>query len=122
MYDECIEFIEDEENDFVSVCLYVEDGALAALGERINAAFEDAYMNGYNWDILISAYVRTRNPALANKVERDPEAGLASFSLAYSRENIQVMRSYKVLVHELLKDEGALFQFIRDTEPSIDWD
>ena len=64
LHDECIDFIEDEENDFVPFCLHVEDGALAALGERINEEFEDAYMNGYNWDILISAYVQNRDPAL----------------------------------------------------------
>jgi hypothetical protein len=51
--------LEMPEHDSISVCVYNENGGLLELGQRINARFEDAYMNGYNWDALIRFYVKS---------------------------------------------------------------
>ena len=43
-----------ESDDCISVTFYIEDEQVTALGERLAEICEDAYMNGYNWDALLS--------------------------------------------------------------------
>ena len=78
MYDNSIKLIEMQEHDSVSVCVYNEQDELFALGERMNARFKEAYMNGYNWDALIRYYVASVDPDLMGELETDPEAGMFS--------------------------------------------
>ncbi|MFA9499607.1 Imm51 family immunity protein [Mannheimia sp. E30BD] len=40
----------------IAVEFDLEDNRIFELGERINAEYEDAYMNGYNWAAFLRAY------------------------------------------------------------------
>lgn len=53
----------------------LEDNRIFELGERINAEYEDAYMNGYNWAAFLRAYLSIYRPSLLELLEEDPEAG-----------------------------------------------
>ncbi len=122
MYDESIALIEMPELDSISVCVYNEHDGLFALGERINARFEEAYMNGYNWDALIRFYVATVDPDLMDEVGTDPEAGMFAAYLSYSPENLAKMRRFESHVRKMLADEKALIAFIEEHRDEIEWD
>ena len=122
MYDESIKLFEEPDDDLISLCIYNEHDQLFALGERINARFEEAYMNGYNWEALISFYVAKHDPSLLSGVEPDPEAGMFSAHMSYSAENLEKMKRYEALVRSMLKDEGELMAFIAENEDEIAWD
>ena len=81
MYKDSIKLIEMSEHDSISLCVYCENDGLLALGDRINEQYEEAYMNGYNWDALISYYVTKKDPDLMSEIGTDPEAGAADRSL-----------------------------------------
>ena len=49
------------QND-VSVSFAVEDPKIMALGEKLKALCPDAYMNGYNWDVLFRYYLEHTSP------------------------------------------------------------
>ncbi|MGB1250389.1 MAG: Imm51 family immunity protein [Candidatus Promineifilaceae bacterium] len=122
MYDNSIQLIQMPEYDSISVCVHNEVDGLFALGERINARFEAAYMNGYNWDAVIQCYVRTLDPELMNDVQTSPEAGMFSAYMSYSPNNLAKMQRFEAHVRTILMDEDALMAFIEENQDKIEWD
>ena len=122
MYDNCIKLLAPQEGELIQVCVYNEMEGLFELGERINARFEEAYMNGYNWDALIRFYVAAIDPELMAEVETDPEAGSFAAYMTYSLENIEKMKRFESHVRSLVSDESALMAFIDDHYDEIEWD
>ena len=41
----------------IEILLNAEHEKILALGEKMNAAYEEAYMNGYNWEALLQYYL-----------------------------------------------------------------
>lgn len=122
MYDESIKLLEMPEHDSISLCVYNENEGLLELGERIHARFEDAYMNGYNWDALIRFYVGRIAPDLMAEVGTDPEAGMFSAYISYSPENLEKMKRFESHVRTMVADEATLMRFIEDYYDEIEWD
>lgn len=122
MYDESIKLLEMPEYDSISLCVYNENEGLFELGERINARFEEAYMNGYNWDAVIRFYVACLDPKLMAEIESDPEAGMYSARMNFSPENLEKMKRFESHVRAMLADEAELLKFIEDHCDEIEWD
>ena len=122
MYDESIKLLEMPEHDSISVCLYGEQEGLFELGERINARFPNAYMNGYNWDALVRFYVASVEPALMEEIESDPEAGMYSAYTSFSPGNLEKMKRFESHIRALVADEATLMRFIEDHYEEIEWD
>lgn len=122
MYDKSIKLIEMPEHNSISVCVYNEQSGIFELGERMGAEFEEAYMNGYNWDALISYYVATIEPDLVKEVGTDPEAGMFSAYMEYSQDNLIKMKQYETHIRTMLADEDKLMKFIKDNYEKIGWD
>lgn len=122
MYDDSIKLIENPEHGSISVCVYNENEGIFQLGERLNERFEEAYMNGYNWDALIRFYVGKVDPDLMKDVETDPEAGMFSAYMPHSVDNLEKMRRFESHIRKLVSDEAALFKFIDENVEAIEWD
>ena len=121
-YHDSIKLIEMPEHDSISVCVYNEHDGLFALGERINAKHEEAYMNGYNWDALIRFYVAQRDPNLMEEVETDPEAGMFSAYMSYSPENLEKMTRFESHIRAMVSNDEELIAFVDANVGEIEWD
>lgn len=122
MYEESIVLLEMPEHDSISVCVFNEQTGLFELGERIGEKYEDAYMNGYNWDALIRFYVAQADPKLMTNIDTDPEAGSFSAYTSFSDENLEHMKAFRQLVLQMVADEEKLMAFIETHYDEIEWD
>lgn len=122
MFSDNVKLLEMPEYNSISVCVYNENEGLLEFGERLNEKFEEAYMNGYNWDAVISCYVKSVDPELAEVVNSDPEAGMYSAYMEYSEENLEKMKRFEMHVKKMLSDEETLTKFIEENYDSIEWD
>mmetsp|Transcript_14131 Transcript_14131/g.21568 ORF Transcript_14131/g.21568 Transcript_14131/m.21568 type:complete len:124 (-) Transcript_14131:736-1107(-) len=123
MYENSVKLIEMKDTGSVSVCVYNENDDLFALSERINAKFEEAYMNGYNWDALIRHFVGKRDPDLLKAVDTDPESGMFSAYInGYSKENVDKMKKFQAHIRKLLENEEELMDYISKHRQEIEWD
>lgn len=122
MYENCIKLLDPKEGELLLVCVYNEMEGLYELGERIHARFEEAYMNGYNWDALIRYYVATLDPELMEEIETDPEAGSFAAYMPYSHSNIEKMKRFESHIRSMVSDELALMKFIEQNIDAIEWD
>jgi hypothetical protein len=117
-----ITLIEMPEHNSISVCVCIEQDRLLQVGERINGRFGHAYMNGYNWDVLISFYVQRVDPALMLEVQTDPEAGLFSAYIdGFNPTNLAKMKRLKSHVRTPLADESTHMRFIEQHVHEIEW-
>ena len=93
-----------------NVSVYFDVGAEKpfALGERLNAVCEMAYMNGYNWEALLNWYLGQTAPELLEGLESDPEAGSYVALYPLSPENEAKAEKLAGLIRSLVEGEEEL--------------
>ena len=121
MFEESIQLIEIADLGSISVCLYNENDEVFEIGERIHATYEEAYMNGYNWDALIRFFGKV-DPDLVADFRTDPEAGMFTAVFDHSEENLEKAKRFEAHLHKLLADEAAIFKLIGENREQIEWD
>lgn len=118
-------------NDYVSVIKYGnwvgvsfnnEHEKPFAIGEKMNAINEQAYMNGYNWDALFNYYLAENAPELLEGLEPDPEAGSYSAYYELSGENERKAQRFAELIASLIENEDELYRIVREKAGEIEWD
>lgn len=122
MFDDSIKLIEMPEHNSISVCVFSDNDGIFEFGERIYEQFDEAYMNGYNWDALITYYVNSVDPDLMKEVQTDPEAGMFSAYMGYTPDNLEKMKRFEAHIRTMLTDEETLLKFIADNYRKIEWD
>ena len=111
-----------ESDDCISVIFDIEDEQVMSLGERLAEICEDAYMNGYNWDALLSFYLRKKMRTLLIGMESDPEAGLYAAYYDDNEENLPRAQALADLIAELVEDGDELVEFVEEFGDEIEWD
>jgi hypothetical protein len=111
-----------EDNGCITVAFYIEDEKVMALGDRLAEICEDAYMNGYNWDALLTFYLRRKAPALLDGMESDPEAGMYAAYYDADDENRPRAEGLAELITELVADGDELCEFVEEYADEIEWD
>lgn len=99
-----------------------EDEKPFAVGEKMNEANEEAYMNGYNWDALFNYYLGRHAPELLEGLESDPEAGSYAAYYAPTPENEEKARKFVEIIRSLVENEEELCRIVREEGDEIEWD
>ena len=106
----------------IHVWFYNEDAKPFAVGQKMNEANPDAYMNGYNWDALFNYYLAKHTPEVLEGMESDPEAG--SYAAYYDPipENEEKARKFVEIIESLVENEEELCRIVREEGSEIEWD
>lgn len=108
--------------DCVHVCFDIEDAKILAIGEKMNDIYEEAYMNGYNWDAFLSYYFRKNDPDVLEGIEADPEAGMYAAFYPSTPENEQRAKRFVDAVRSLIEHEEELYRIVEESGDEIEWD
>ena len=108
--------------DTISVYFDVEAEKPFALGERLYAVCDMAYMNGYNWAALLDWHLAQTAPELLEGLEADPEAGSYVALYPLSPENEAKAEQLAALIRALVEGEDELFRILREHSDEIEWD
>ena len=106
----------------ISVCLYIEKDKIMAIGEKMNELNEEAYMNGYNWEVFIEAYLTKNKPELLEGLEPDPEAGAYYANYELNSTNEKKAAELVELLIGLVSNEETILEFVRTDGDNIEWD
>lgn len=106
----------------IDIWFYNEENKPLAVGEKMYALNEEAYMNGYNWDALFMYYLTQRAPELLIGLDSDPEAG--SYVAYYERnaENEAKAQQLAGIIVSLVENEEELYRLVREEGDKIQWD
>lgn len=119
---EAVRLVEDPDGGWVSATLSVTAPEVMELGQRINDRFEEAYMNGYNWEAVVIRYLREVDPDLSRELAFDAEASMMTASLVHSEQSVARMRAVESHLRAMLADGDALIEFIEQHRTEIEWD
>lgn len=106
----------------ISVCFYIEQDRIMALGDRLQAINENAYMNGYNWEALLLFYLRKQHPDILEDMGNDPEAGMYVAYYDLNAANEAKAEKLAGVIRELVEDETRLLDLVRANGDAIEWD
>ncbi len=106
----------------VTIMLDVGTPEMLELGEKINEINSDAYMNGYNWEALVSFYLEEHYPDLLDELDFDSEAGTFVAFYDRSKENEAKAIKVKEIFNKLIEEEDELLEIIRESGEDVDWD
>ncbi|MDL2216004.1 immunity 51 family protein [Ruminococcaceae bacterium OttesenSCG-928-N02] len=106
----------------VAVWFYNEADKVLAIGEKMYAINDRAYMNGYNWDMFFNYYLGKHAPDILNALEADPEAGSYVAFFAATPEGETLAVTFAKIIEELVEDEERLYKIVREEGDEIEWD
>ncbi len=114
-------FVNNEDGD-VGITFYIEQDKILAIGEKMNAICDDAYMNGYNWEAFLNYYLEKNAPEVLEGLESDPEAGMYSAYYEDAPDSLEKAEEFAGIIKSLIENEDKLYEFLRKEADNIEWD
>jgi hypothetical protein len=114
--------IKNEGSEEISVYFNIENDRVLSIGNKMNEINEQAYMNGYNWDVFLQFYLKKNNSDLLNGMETDPEAGTFVAFYESNDENEKKADRLVEIIASLIDNEEELYSIIRKEGSYIEWD
>lgn len=109
-------------DDKITVWFYNEDDKPFAIGEKMCAINENAYMNGYNWDAFFNYYLSENAPDILDGLDSDPEAGSYAAFYALTPENEVKAEKFVEIIISLIENQEEVYRIVREEGDEIEWD
>jgi len=95
---------------------------LAVMDARMGEVYEEAYMNGYNWDAFLNAYLAANAPELLDGLDADPEGSAYFATYPLTPEYRQKAEKFKQVIVDLIENDSKIFAFLEKHGGEIEWD
>ena len=109
-----------EHGDTISVYFNIEVDEVMSIGEKMESINEQAYMNGYNWEAFLNAYLHINNPTLLEGLDADPEAG--TYVALYDKSDSLKASKLIEIITELINNPDKIYSFLEENGEEIEWD
>ena len=106
----------------LSLTLDAGDDKVLAVGQKMEEANPDAYMNGYNWEAFFRWYLEKNAPDILEDLEPDPEGGTYVARWPLTPENEGKAKRFETIIRSLLEDGEELCRLVREEGDEIEWD
>ena len=117
-----VKVIKIEESNIISVCFYIEGDKVMAIGDKMNALNECAYMNGYNWEAFLNFYLSKSSSALLEGLNCDSEAGMYAASYELNEANEKKAAQFAEVIEDLVENEDKIYQVVKEFGEEVEWD
>ncbi len=112
-----------ETPNYTDILFIIESKKIMKIGEEMQKRCQNAYMNGYNWESFLNAYMKINCPEILEKLKSDSEAG--SYSIIFEEVNEQTKSMSKKLfdiIKNLVENEQLIYDFLEKHNDDIEWD
>lgn len=110
----------NEHDDQTSVYFDIEADEVMAIGEKMEAINEQAYMNGYNWEAFLQHYLKLNNPDLLDGLGADSEAGC--YVAIYDKAQTGKADGLIEVINGLVNNPAKIYSFLEANGDDIEWD
>lgn len=112
-----------ELDDCISVSFDAGDEKIMAIGAKMQERCEAAYMNGYNWEAFLNAYLEQNAPDILEELDSDPEAEMYSVYINDTGDAGKVVaEKLKKILDDLFNNEDDIYSFLEQYGDEIEWD
>ena len=109
--------------EYITVSFDAGNDDIMAIGEKMNEMYDEAYMNGYNWDAFMNCYLEQNAPEILEVIDSDPEADMYSVYFEdVSDENKELAEKLVQIIDDLLSSEARIISFLESNADVIEWD
>lgn len=112
----------DQNDEIISVMFYIEEDEVMEIGEKLHEIDENAYMNGYNWEAVLNAYMEINAPDILDVIDSDPEAGMYAAYFENTEEGVAAAHQLADIINTLVSDPKKLYSFVQEHSEDIEWD
>lgn len=112
----------NKSDETITLCFYIENAEIMAIGEKMNAINEEAYMNGYNWEAFLNYYLEQNAPDILEEMESDPEAGMYTAYYPLTEQNEIKANKFAEIICSLIENEEEIYKILRECSEEIEWD
>ncbi len=100
----------------------LDAGHCLAIGEKINEICDDAYMNGYNWEVLLTHYIEKnhRNIDLEH-FSFDSEAETCLL-LLQDKERVADLDMLYYMLCSVFENPQKLYDYVEEHGDEIEWE
>jgi hypothetical protein len=91
-----------------------------AIGQKMEAINEEAYMNGYNWEAFLNHYLQTNHPDLLDGLDTDSEGG--TYVALYDKADSDKADKLISVINGLVNNPDKIYSFLKDNGEDIEWD
>ena len=117
-----VKMFQSEDGTKIDIILDVVDDKVMAIGEKMNAICEEAYMNGYNWEVFLHHYLSKNAPEVLEGLVADPEADMYAALYENTQENQEKAGKFAEIIRSLIDNEEELYRFLQEEGAEIEWD
>ena len=110
----------NEDDDQTSVYFNIEADEVMAIGEKMEAINEQAYMNGYNWEAFLNHYLQINEPELLVGLDTDSEAG--TYVALYDKADSDKADKLIDVINSLINNPDKIYSFLEEEGNDIEWD
>lgn len=108
------------DEDQFSVYFNIEADQVMAIGERMEAINEQAYMNGYNWEAFLNHYLQNNHPELLDGLDTDSEAG--TYVALYDKSQAAKADKLVNVINGLIQSPDKIYDYLKKNDEDIEWD
>lgn len=117
-----ISITDNPEFDCINISFNIEHDKPFGIGGRMGEVYEEAYMNGYNWDAFLNAYLAANAPELLDGLDADPEGSAYFATYPLTPEYRQKAEKFKQVIVDLIENDSKIFAFLEKHGGEIEWD
>jgi len=117
-----IKLIISEEWQLIQIRFLMEENLIFEIGKKINKINNKAYMNGYNWAVLIEYILEKESPKFTDDLESMPEGGSYFMNYPLNEENQIKCKNIVSKIKQLIEEENQLYKIIEEESGFIEWD
>lgn len=110
----------NQHDEETSVYFNIEADEVMAIGEKMEAINEQAYMNGYNWEAFLDHYLEANHPDLLEGLDTDSEAG--TYVALYETADESKADELVAVIKDLVANPEKIYTFLKDNGEDIEWD
>jgi hypothetical protein len=108
------------DDDQTSVYFNIEADQVMAIGEKMEAINEQAYMNGYNWEAFLNHYLQNNLPELLDGLDTDSEAG--TYVALYDKSQAAKADKLVNVINGLIQSPDKIYEYLKKNGEEIEWD
>lgn len=105
----------------ISICFYIEQDRIMAIGEKMESINDNASMNGYNWETFLNYYLKKNYPDVCEGMSSDPEAGMYVAYYKNSTEDEKKADKLVMIIEDLIENESQIYKIVEMESENIEW-
>jgi hypothetical protein len=109
-----------EHDDQTSVYFNIEADKVLAIGQKMEAINDQAYMNGYNWEAFLNRYLQINHPEVLDGLDTDPEAG--TYVALFDKSDSDKADKFVGIINKLVNNPDEIYNFLKAHGDDIEWD